>query len=833
MLFLHLNPRSEGSNLQVTQRRNMNLRKFFSIGILFLALSAGAMTDDEVIRYIRTQSANGKTEKQIGQELLAKGVRPEQVQRIKAKYQKEGTMGAGQSAQTATLQKTTTPTSYQRGSMDEDRSTIIVSETDEMTVDNYTVDVQPPQKQVYGHELFNSQSLSFEPNKNLATPKNYRLGPGDEVIIDVWGAAEEHLREVISPEGSIMVSRLGPVYLNGKTVDEANQYVKNLFARKYGGLNNEQTDVSVNLGDIRSISIDIMGEVSTPGTFRMSPFSSVFHALYNAGGINDIGSMRNISVLRNGKRVATVDIYDYLFNGKQTGNIRLQEGDVIIVPPYDQIVNITGNVKRPMYYEIKPGETIASLLEYSGGMAGDAYSGMVQLSRQNGSENELYNVERGDFNSYRLKDGDVVTVGTVLDRFSNRVELKGAVTRPGLYALGSGATTVTDLIRMADGLTDDAYKGRALLYRQGPDLTLEVIPVDLAAIEAGLDPDITLSKNDIIEVASVQELVEKGDFTITGMVPNPGPYSYMKNTSVEDLILRAGGLREGASTARVDISRRIVDPSATYETSQIAQTFTVDIVGGLGTNANAAREFILKPYDRVTVRTSPGYGIQKEVTVNGQILFAGPYTLQKRNERLSDLVARAGGVVDGAYLKGAYLKRKLSEDERQARENVLRIAMQNQEGNDSISRTKIEVADVYNVGIDLVAALAKPGSTPDLVLQEGDALYIPEEQSTVKISGDVMYPNTVVFEPGKKVSYYINEAGGYGNRAKKSKCFIVYMNGHVAKVGRNTVVEPGAHIIVPSKEQSQGFGWDKVLTFVSGFGSVATMAATIASLFKK
>lgn len=833
MLFLHLNPRSEGSNLQVTQRRNMNLRKFFSIGILFLALSAGAMTDDEVIRYIRTQSANGKTEKQIGQELLAKGVRPEQVQRIKAKYQKEGTMGTGQPAQTATLQKSSTPTSYQRGSMDEDRSTIIVSETDEMTVDNYTVDVQTPQKQVYGHELFNSQSLSFEPNKNLATPKNYRLGPGDEVIIDVWGAAEEHLREVISPEGSIMVSRLGPVYLNGKTVDEANQYVKNLFARKYGGLNNEQTDVSVNLGDIRSISIDIMGEVSTPGTFRMSPFSSVFHALYNAGGINDIGSMRNISVLRNGKRVATVDIYDYLFNGKQTGNIRLQEGDVIIVPPYEQIVNITGNVKRPMYYEIKPGETIASLLEYSGGMAGDAYSGMVQLSRQNGSENELYNVERGDFNSYRLKDGDVVTVGTVLDRFSNRVELKGAVTRPGLYALGSGATTVTDLIRMADGLTDDAYKGRALLYRQGPDLTLEVIPVDLAAIEAGLDPDITLSKNDIIEVASVQELVEKGDFTITGMVPNPGPYSYMKNTSVEDLILRAGGLREGASTARVDISRRIVDPSATYETSQIAQTFTVDIVGGLGTNANAAREFILKPYDRVTVRTSPGYGIQKEVTVNGQILFAGPYTLQKRNERLSDLVARAGGVVDGAYLKGAYLKRKLSEDERQARENVLRIAMQNQEGNDSISRTKIEVADVYNVGIDLVAALAKPGSTQDLVLQEGDALYIPEEQSTVKISGDVMYSNTVVFEPGKKVPYYINEAGGYGNRAKKSKCFIVYMNGHVAKVGRNTVVEPGAHIIVPSKEQSQGFGWDKVLTFVSGFGSVATMAATIASLFKK
>ncbi|MBD5303966.1 MAG: capsule biosynthesis protein [Bacteroides sp.] len=865
----------------------MNLRSIFSIGILAFALSAWAMTDDEVIRYIRTQTANGKTEQQIGKELMAKGVSAEQVRRIKQKYNSEGSAASGTTvaAQSASLRRNRNSSSSSRNSSTsrnssarqndqqgrrnqqdqqgrrnqqdrnnqqdrrnqqgyydyedyDGRSTSQNQQGDiDFEEDFYVIDVLEPEEdeiayEVYGHDLFNSSNLSFEPNQNLATPKDYRLGPGDEVVIDVWGDAEEHIREVISPEGSIMVSRLGPVYLNGKTVNEANSYVKNLFARKYAGVSNAQTDVNLTLGEIRSIQIDIMGEVSTPGSFRMSPFSTVFHALYNAGGINDIGSMRNISVLRNGKRVATVDIYDYLFNGKQTGNIRLQEGDVIIVPPYDQIVNISGNVKRPMHYEIKPGETVASLLEYSGGLSGDAYSGMVRLSRQNGEENELYNIDKGEFASYQLKDGDVVTVGTVLDRYSNRVELKGAVMRPGLYALGQGTTTLASLIRKADGLTEDAYKGRALLYRQGKDLTLEVIPVDLAGVMSGVVADIPLQKNDIIEIVSVQEIHEKGDFTIIGMVTNPGEYSFMENTSVEDLILRAGGLREGASTARVDISRRIVDPTATTENSRIAETFSIDIYGGLNQKRNEAKEFILKPYDRVTVRRSPGYGEQKEVKVFGEVLFPGSYTLQRRNERLSDLVARTGGTVDGAYLKGAYLKRQMTDDENQVRENIIRMAFQNQ-GSDSVSLNKIEVDKEYVVGINLPEALAHPGSTYDLVLQEGDKLYVPQYQSTVKISGDVLYPNTVVFEPGKKVSYYINQAGGYGNRAKKSKCFIVYMSGQVARVNRKTVVEPGSHIVVPSKDMTPGHGWEKTLSIISGFGSIATMAATVAALFRK
>ncbi len=799
----------------------MKLKYLFSIAFLCFALAASAMTDDEVLSYIRAESANGKTYQEIGKELMAKGVSADQVRRLRSRYQSESASTAVES-QSAAL-------------TDDGRNA--APETTYQNLGN-TVDVFAPERgeaarEVYGRDIFNSRALTFEPNKNLATPKNYRLGPGDEVIIDMWGAAEEHLRERISPEGSIMISRLGPVYLNGKTIDEANSYIKNLFSRKYAGVSNEQTDVSVNLGDIRSIQIDIMGEVSTPGSFRMSPFSTVFHALYNAGGINNIGSMRNIAVLRNGKKVANVDIYDYLFNGKQTGNIKLQEGDVIIVPPYEQIVNISGNVKRPMYYEIKPGETLSTLLDYSGGFAGDAYSGMVRLSRQNGEDNDLFIIEKDEYNSYKLQDGDVVTVGNVLDRYSNRVELKGSVNRPGLYALGNGTTTLKELINKADGLTEDAYKGRALIYRQGPDLSLEVIPVDLGGIVSGYVADIALQKNDVVEISSVQLMEEKGDFTIDGAVAKPGQYTYMANTSVEDLILRAGGLREGASAVRVDIARRINDPLSTTETNKIADIFTVDIIGGLDNKNNEAAIFILQPYDRVTVRYSPAYSVQKTVNVSGEVVFPGAYTLNKRNERLSDLISRCGGLVEGAYPKGAYLRRQMTDDEYLERQNVLRVAMQSQAGKDSISLDRLNIERVYNVGINLPLALENPGSASDIVLQQGDQLIVPEQQSTVKISGDVMYPNITAFESGKKASYYINQAGGYGEGAKKNKAFIIYMNGQVSKVKHNTVVEPGAHIIVPSKSPSNSAAvWERVIPLITGLSSVATMAAAVATFFK-
>lgn len=786
---------------------------------------ASAMTDQEVINYIKSAMAAGKSEQQIGKELLAKGVTPEQAERIKAQVE-------GQN-----LNETTPVNQSVRAANAERRH----DATDDVAVESVDIvqtqletglDGQPAARLVYGHKVFNSRGLTFEPSDNLATPQNYRLGPGDEVIIDLWGASEDHLRQTISPEGSIMISQIGPVYLNGLTISDANKHIKSLFSRKYAGMADAETDIQVTLGQIRTIQVDILGEVATPGTFRMSPFSSVFHALYRAGGINDIGSLRNIQVLRNGKKIAGVDIYDYLFNGKTSGNIRLQEGDVIIVPPYDQLVNIDGNVKRPMYYEIKPGETIADLLSFAGGFTGDAYNGMVRLSRQAGTENELFNIERSEFNSYRLQDGDVLTIGTILDRYSNRVEVKGSVYRPGIFAIDRELSTVGDLVRKADGLTDDAYTERVLLYREGPDLQLEIIALDLDGIINGRIPDVELKRNDMLVISSIHELEERGSVQIYGQVAQPGTYPYADNLTLEDLIFQAGGLLKGASTARVDISRRIINPTSTEQTQQLAELFTVSIEHGLAVGKNQG--FKLEPFDRVEVRSSPGYAIQESVTVGGEILFSGSYVLEKRNERISDIVNRAGGLVEGAYIRGAHLQRRLTDDEYTARRETLRMAIANSSNvGDSIALSKIDVAPTYNVGINLEKALANPGTVYDMVLQPGDNLFIPQEQSVVRVMGDVMFPNAVVYEPNKKLKYYIKQAGGYGQTAKKNKAFIVYLNGTVAEAKRNTPIEPGCQIIVPSKPQRENTNWTKILTLATSFSSVAALAATITNIFKK
>ena len=794
----------------------MKTRRLLMSLLVLGTLSVFAMTDQQVIDYIKKQTAAGKTEQQIGKELLAMGVTPEQAKRIKADYE------ASQISETNVTTLTVNDTRNERR---HDPSTDISTTSfdaigRELNPDEN--DKNTPTREIYGHAVFNSEALTFEPSDNLATPQNYRLGPGDEVIIDIWGNSEDHLRQTISPEGSIMISQLGPVYLNGKTIQEASKHIKNAFSSKYAGMNEAETDIQVTLGQVRTIQVDLMGEVQTPGTYRMSPFSSVFHALYRAGGINDIGSLRNIQVLRNGRKIAGIDIYEYLFNGKSGGNVRLQEGDVIIVPPYDQLVNIDGNVKRPMYYELKPGETVKNILDFAGGFKGDAYTEMVRLERQSGTENELYNIEQADFAKYQLKDGDIISVGTILDRYANRVELKGAVYRPGMFAISDNLSTVSQLIRKADGLTEDAYTDRVLLYREGPDLQLEVMALDLGKILAGTAQDVTLKRNDMLIISSIHELEERGELTINGMVARPGTFPYAENTTLEDLIFQAGGLLEGASTARVDIARRVVDPTSTKQTQQLSELFSVSIENGLA--VGNGKGFRLKPYDVVQVRSSPGYEDQKFVNVSGELLFTGDFVLEKRNERLSDIIKRAGGILDQAYVKGAQLSRQLTDDEYLARQQSLQLAMSNQTGgSDSIALSKIEVSRKYNVGIDLQKALDNPG----------DALFVPEEQSTVKIMGEVMFPNTVIYEPDKKLSYYIDQAGGYGHQAKKGKAYIVYMNGTVAKAKKNTPIEPGCQIIIPAKPASDGTDWTKILAFATSFSSVATMAATITNIFKK
>ena len=792
---------------------------------MVVSLLAAAMTDDQVIAYIKSAAAAGKTDQQIGEELMAKGVTPEQAERIKMRLE-----------QTSTAERDVTDQKV--GASRVERRHNAANDVSDQTVDAIGREVDKGRdntvsaRQIYGHEVFNARALTFEPSDNLATPQNYRLGPGDEVVIDLWGTSEDHLRQTISPEGSIMISQVGPVYLNGLTIADANKHIKSIFARKYAGMDDAETEVQVTLGQVRSIQIDILGEVATPGTFRMSPFSTVFHALYRAGGIRDIGTLRNIQVLRNGRKIAGIDIYEYLFDGKTSGNIRLQEGDVIIVPPYDQLVSIDGNVKRPMYYEIKPDETIADLLQYAGGFTGEAYSGMVRLARLSGTENELYNIDRGEFESYRLKDGDIITVGTILDRYANRVELKGAVYRPGMFAIGDDLTTVGQLVRKADGLTEDAYADRVLLYREGPELQLEILSLDLKGILNGTVADVPLQRNDVLVISSIHELQSRGSLSIGGLVARPGTYPFADNTTLEDLILQAGGLLEGASTARVEVARRVVNPTSLTQTQRLADIYTISIENGLA--VGEGQGFILMPYDHVTVRTSPGYGEQRHVSIGGEVLFAGGYTLEKRNERISDVVRRAGGILDGAYVRGAHMTRRLSDDEYTARQEALRLAIANSNANvgDSIALSKIDVSRSYNVGIDLEKAIAYPGSHYDLVLQPGDAIFVPEQQSIVKISGDVMFPNAVVYEPGKKLDYYVNMAGGYGQTARKNKAYIVYLNGTVAKAKRSTPIEPGCTIIIPSKPHRPGTNWEKVLAFATSFSSVAALAATITNIVK-
>ncbi len=779
------------------------------------AVAYADMTDDQVVEYVKQQKKSGKTERQIGKELMAQGVSKEQLERIRVKYAAETVEHQNASPKAA-------PVVARKPADIESKDVGTVAPPRETQPENV--------RTVFGSNVFTSGALTFEPNENQATPQDYRLGPGDEVVIDIWGASEDRIRATISPEGSIIIEQLGPIFLNGMTIEEANNHLRSQFAYKYAGVEENETDINLTLGQIRTIQVNVMGEVRTPGTYRLSPFATVFNALYRSGGITEIGSLRNVEVLRSGRRVATVDVYEYLFGGKSSSNIRLQEGDVIIVPPYTTMVSIEGNVKRPMYYEVKADESLADLIHYAGGFDSGAYTDAVRLSRRTNKENELVNVRSDEFETLRLNDGDVVTVGKVLDRYSNRVQLRGQVMRPGFYALDADVVTLRGLINKADGLREDAYTQRVLIYREGADLTLQVIPVDISAVLAGTSPDIQLQRNDIIEIASVHDILDRGGFTIQGLVSNPGTYPYAENTTIEDLILQAGGLLQGASTARIEVSRRLIDPTSTKPINEVAQLFTFAYNDGKAGSAG----FTLEPYDIVTVRKSPVYMTQQRVAIGGEVAFEGPYTISRRNERISDLVRRAGGLTDAAYVRGAHLSRQMTEDEMQAREETMRMArmMQGGEKTDSISTEKLLLSNRYNVGIELDKALANPGCDEDLVLQDGDALFIPQLVNVVRVHGDVMYPNTVVYKKGEKLKYYINQAGGYGSRAKKSNTYIVYLNGTVTRAKGSTPIEPGCQIIVPSKAPSKGVDWPAIMTVVTAGGTLGTMAATIASLLK-
>ena len=807
---------------------------------LFTTLSIHAqMSDQQVIEFIAREQKAGSNQSQIVTKLMQKGVKIEQIRRLRNQYSKQLNK-AGKSAQADAAVNDMSSRMRQNQSNKNAQATVTAkadeeNETQKVANDEYekiqdNVNTQRQEdiekkKTVFGHDIFNNRLLTFEPNMNIATPQNYVLGPGDQLIIDIYGASQKSEQLQISPEGTVTIPGYGPVKVSGLTVAAAQSRIRSTVGSRYSSSN-----ISISVGQTRSMTVNVMGEVKVPGTYTLSAFSTVFHALYMAGGINDIGTLRNIKVFRNGRQITVVDVYEYILNGRLAGNIRLMENDVIVVGPYDCLVGIEGNIKRPMFYEMRPTESVGTVLKYAGGFTGDAYKKAVRLTRKSGDRYTVHNIEEFDMNTFKVTDGDAVTVDGILNRYENMVEIKGAVFRPGKFQLGKDITSVRSLINAADGVTEDAFTAHAVLHRMRLNRTLEVISVDVAGILNGSVADIPLKNEDVLFIPTEQDRLNERILTIEGEVMSPGNYEFAENTTIEDLVLQAGGLTDAASTAKVDVSRRIIDPKAKEGSTTISKTYTFELKEGFVIDGQPG--FILEPYDIVQIRRSPTYMEPRNIFVEGEVQFGGVITLSTKNQRLSDAIKAAGGFTDEAYVKGARLVRTVTEDERNRATDLMRQIKNTGEQKDTIQTSQLNLFKTYTVGINLDKAIENPGGDYDLVLRDGDRIIVPEYNGTVKISGNVQFPNTVAYNEKKGYKWYINKAGGFGNRAKKSKTFIIYQNGTMAEVGRGTKVEPGCEIVVPTKAKKDMAAVTQWLSIGSSVTGLAAMIATIANMMK-
>lgn len=815
----------------------------------------GQMSDDKIIEYVQEQQAKGMTQEQIIYNLNRRGVTVQQLQRMRDKYEKQQSTGV--LGNTVPTQEQASRTRTQGGGLNQVRANEDFTDDRRVVRDRRTIQNERlqnmydesmfmfadslyllkmslmPRKEIYGHDIFKNRDLTFEPSANVATPQNYRLGPGDEVIIDIWGASQNTIQEVISPDGNIMVEGLGPVYLNGKTVQEADAYIKKVFSQIYSGLDGADSNSSIklSLGQNRSILVNVMGDVENPGTYQMSSFATVFNAIYMAGGVSEIGSVRNIKLYHENKEIATIDMYDYIRNGKVQEDIRLSDNDVVIVSSHSLLVTIDGRIRRPMYYEMTKDETLDKLIDYAGGLESDAYRKDVRVIRMGDFQREIYTVTKEQQSGFKLMDGDSVYVDSIQVTFANMAEVRGAVFRPGQFQIDGSITTVKGLIEAAGGIKEDAFPTRALLSRTNPDKTLTNLSIDIKGLMEGTAQDEQLRNNDVLFIPSLFDIGEVKTFSVYGEVMFPGDYRYADNTSIEDLILQAGGLKEDASLSKVDVVRRSRDKQATAKSESLAETFSFSINEDLSIQDN---DFRLEPYDEVYVRRSPGYSVNRRVIVEGEVTFPGYYSLATNTERLSDIMARVGDFSNEAYPEGARLERKMTDDERKRMRDIAEILS----SNDSLALAravdKLLSATTYDVGINLKEAMEKPGGNADIVLRDGDRIIIPVFTNTVRINGEVMYSNTTPFVKGKNLKFYIEKAGGYSEKAKKNKAYVVYMNGSVAKAKKRSskLVQPGCEIVVPAKRERDGLKTTEILSLGSTSASLATVVLALMNLLK-
>lgn len=837
----------------------------FLLGMMLLTCTSmtaqSSMTDNQIMDYVIEQNAKGVSRQQIVTQLMQRGVTIDQIRRIQKKYQKQiknGALGAEditagsksvknrmreangekreeqakkdkQNASQFRVKDGKKSNQIQRHTYDEDDKDFVEMDEaiDFMMPDSLKYELEENKKgkrKIFGHDVFNNKNLTFESSMNLATPQNYVLGPGDEVNVDIWGASQESITESVSPDGTITIEGIGVIKLGGLSVSQAKAKLKQVIGPRYQG-----SQIDLTLGQTRTITISVMGEVKVPGTYTMSAFATVYNALYMAGGPNEIGTLRNVKVYRKGKLLSNVDVYDFLLNGKLSGDVRLQDNDVITVSPYEALVNITGKVKRPMFYEMKENESAATLLRYAGGFTGDAYTKAIRVNRKAGAGYSVFNIGEFDMNSFKLMDEDSVSIDSTLNRYQNMVEIRGAVFRPGMYQVGGEINTVKALIEAAAGVTEEAISQHAVMHRIKADRSLEMISLDLRAIMEGTAPDIALKNEDVIYIASRQERNEKKTVTISGEVAYPGVYRYAENETIEDLIIQAGGPTEAASLAKVDVARRITDTNSTEASDKIAQNFSFKLNPDF--TISDQPDFTLQPFDEVYVRRSPDYNEQQVISIEGEVQFSGNYTLSSKGQRLSEVIKMAGGLTNQAYAEGTKLLRQMTAEERDMMETMLRTAQRNS-GNDSIDVKKLMTNTTYPVGIELDKALKNPGTDDDPILREGDRIVVPRYDGTVKINGEVLFPNTVYFKEGKNTDYYINLAGGTTSTAKKSMTVIIYMNGMVARADRKHKPRPGCQIVVPTKSRRKGMSLPEILSIGSSTASIATMIATIANLTK-
>lgn len=814
------------------------------LGVVFSVSMFGQMSEESIYRYVTDRQSQGASQEQIVMELGQRGVTPQQLQRMRDKYirqQSTSVFGSTLELEDDPSRVRSAGRAFNRiGASDisDGVSRSLYDESSFMFADSSVLSSRPSETtsggvSIYGHDLFSNRNLTFAPSVNLATPSNYRLGPGDEVIIDIWGASQTTVREVISPDGNIMVRDLGPVYLNGRTVREADSYIKKVFSQIYSGLSGDDANSSIKLtlGQNRSIQVNVMGEVSVPGTYQLSSFATLFNALYMAGGVSDIGSLRDIRLYRGGKEIAVVDMYEYIMHGKVSDEIRLEDNDAVVVSPHSVLVNIEGRVRRPMYYEMKSGETLSTLLDYAGGLSSDAYRKDLRVVRMGDYEREIFTVPESGMAVFSLMDGDYIYVDSIRGTYSNMAEVRGAVNRPGRFQIGGNITTLRDLVEVSGGLKEDAFSSRALLSRTNPDKTLTNMSIDIKGLIEGRVSDVTLRNDDVLFVPSVLDIGEVKTFGIYGEVLFPGEYRYADNTSIEDLILQAGGLKENASLSKVDVVRRYNDREATETTDSLTETFSFSIEEDLSIRDNGFR---LMPYDEVYVRRSPGYATNRHVIVVGEVAFPGYYSMETNTERLSDIMKRVGDFSSEAYPEGARLEREITGEERARMLSTAEMLT----SNDSLALVKVlrkvENAKTYSVGIDLRDAIENPGGSSDIVLRANDRIIIPEFNNTVKLDGEVMFSNTVPYVKGKTLGYYIDKAGGYSQRAKRNKVYVIYMNGSVAKAKRHSskLVQPGCEIVVPSKKEREGLKATEILSLGSTSASLATVVLALMNLLK-